>query len=309
MPNMSNKKFFVMRSWGEAMRNLSAKPQAARGEAAFGHRVSGDVLGCDLCPRFCELAPGQSGWCKTRYNKAGRLWAANHNWLNLLQFGWLESVPLAEYARGGSVVKLGSFGSNFISPGAEREQLGAETAPGRTITPGDVLGICQKLVPQGCIGAAYTYGEPLMWYEFVMQTAMLLKQFDMRNILSTAGFINPRPLAELLGYLDAVRFDFFAFDPELYRSKMRVPFDSVLRSLKMLLDSPLHIEVATPLLPGQNTEPQQIGAIAAYLAKNYSPDIPYHLIAPHKSSAPLERGQIIACAEAARKFLNRVYLS
>lgn len=291
------------------MRNLSAKSQAARGEAAFGHRLTNGVLGCDLCPRFCELAPGQRGWCGARYNKAGRLWAANHNWLTLLQFSRIESVPLAEYARGGAVLKLGSFGCNFVPPGAEREQSGTEAGPGRTILPRDILGICRNLVAQGCIGAAYTYGEPLMWYEFIMQTAMLLKQFDMRNVLATAGFVNPRPLTELVGYLDAVRFDLFSFDPHFYRRTMRVPFDAVLRSLKMLADAPLHLEVATPLLPGLNTEPMQIGAVAAYLAKNYSPDIPYHLIAPHKESAPLEQEQLMACADAAGRFLNRVYLS
>lgn len=291
------------------MRNLSAKPQAERGEAAFAHRLEDGYLGCDLCPRFCELGPGEQGWCRARYNKDGRIWAANHNWLTLLEFSHIETVPLAEFARGGAVLKLGSFGSNFVPPGGERDQFGTNAATGRTVLPQDILAICQGLVPKGCIGAAFTFGEPLMWYEFVFQTAMLLKQFDMKNVLSTAGFVNPRPLIELLGYMDAVRFDLFAFDPAFYRDKMRVPFDAILRSLKMLADAPLHLEVATPLLPGVNTEPEQIGAIAAYLAKNYSPDIPYHLIAPKKGSAMMEQEELMACANAAHRFLNRVYLS
>ncbi len=291
------------------MRNLSAKPQAAKGEAAFGHKLADGYLGCDLCPRFCELAPGTYGWCKTRYNKDGRLWAANHNWLTLLEFAYIESVPLAEYAHGGAVLKLGSFGCNFIPPGADREKLGTNAGTGRTVLPQDILGICRSLVDKGCLGAAYTFGEPLMWYEFVFQTAMLLKQFDMRNILATAGFVNPRPLTELIGYMDAVRFDLFAFDPAFYRQNMRVPFDAVLRSLKMLADAPLHLEVATPLLPGINTDPQQIGAIAAYLAKNYSAELPYHLIVPKTNPDALPQQQLMACADAAGRFLNRVYLS
>lgn len=291
------------------MRNLSAKPQADRGEAAFGHKLTDGFLGCDLCPRFCELAPGEQGWCKTRYNKDGRLWAANHNWLTVLEFSHIETVPLAEYFHGGAVLKMGSFGCNFIPPGGERESLGANAGTGRTVLPQDILAICRSLVDKGCLGAAYTFGEPLMWYEFVFQTAMLMKQFDMRNILSTAGFVNPRPLTELVGYMDAVRFDLFAFDPKFYRDKMRVPFDAVLRSLKMLSEAPLHLEVSTPLLPGVNTEPEQIGAIAAYLAKNYSPDIPYHLIVPKKGSAMMRQEELMVCAEAAHKFLNRVYLS
>lgn len=291
------------------MREVSAKPQVNKGEAAFGHRLPGGALGCDLCPRFCEISPGEKGRCGARYNKAGRLWAANYNWLTLLQFSHIESVPLAEYARGAAVLKLGSFGCNFVSPGAEREQLGTAADLGRTIHPQDIVGICRSLIKHSCIGAAFTYGEPLMWYEFVMQTAMLLKQFDMQSILATVGFINPRPLAELLPYLDAVRFDLFAFDTLFYRDTMRIPFSAVLRALKMLADAPVHLEIATPLLPGVNCEPMQIGAIAAYIAENCSPDIPYHLIAPHKDSLPLEQEQIFACADAAGRFLNRVYLS
>lgn len=291
------------------MRNFSAKPQADRGEAAFGHRLADGYLGCDLCPRFCELAPGEVGWCKTRYNRDGRLWAANHNWLTLLEFSRMETVPLAEFAPGGAVLKMGSFGCNFNPPGGERDQFGSNRGTGRTVLPQDVLAICQGLVPKGCLGAAFTFGEPLMWYEFVFQTALLLKQFDMKNILATAGFVNRRPLLELLGYMDAVRFDLFAFDPKFYRDHMRVPFDAILRSLKMLADAPLHLEVATPLLPGVNTEPEQIGAIAAYLAKNYSPNIPYHLIAPKNGSALMEQDELMACANAAHRFLNHVYLS
>lgn len=291
------------------MRNLSAKPAVTKGEAAFGHHLDGGVLGCDLCPRFCELAPGERGWCGTRYNKNNRLWASNYGWLSLLQFDRVESVPLAEYANGGTVVKLGSFGCNFIPSGGERDLLKAESVSGRVFQPRDVAGICRNLVSQGCIGAAYVYAEPLLWYEFVIQTAMLLKKCDMRNIIATVGFINPRPLQELLPYLDAARFDLFAFDPQYYRDNLKISFASVLHSLKILADSPVHLEVSTPILFGKNDDPQMIGAIAAYLAKTYNPDLPYHLVAPKKELSPDEEEKIMTCADAAGRFLNRVYLS
>ena len=108
----------------ESANQQAARPQVTKGEAAFGHRLPSGHLICDLCPRFCELAPGQRGWCQTRYNRRGRLWAANYNWLSILQFGRIESVPLVEYANGGVVLKVGSFGCNF-KPQAEREHFGA----------------------------------------------------------------------------------------------------------------------------------------------------------------------------------------
>lgn len=292
----------------ESTNQQAARPQVTKGEAAFGHRLPSGHLICDLCPRFCELAPGQRGWCQTRYNRRGRLWAANYNWLSILQFGRIESVPLVEYANGGVVLKVGSFGCNF-KPQAEREHFGAQVGSGRSFTPLDLANICRSLVKQGCIGAAYLFAEPLMWYEFVMQSAMLLKQCDMRNVLATAGFVNPRPMQELLPYLDAVRFDLFAFDSAFYRNKMQISFAEVLISLKLLANSPVHLEVATPLLPGQNDEPEDVARIAAYLAQNYGPDIPYHLLAPAGGLSPEQKEKIMCCADAAGSILHRVYLS
>jgi len=289
------------------------KPQVAKGEAAFAHRLPSGNLICDLCPRFCELAPGERGWCQTRFHKHGRLWSANYNWLSILQFGRVESVPLVEFARGGTVLKLGSFGCNFV-PQGERESFGAEVGSGRTINPRDLAGICMNLVPQGCIGAAFVYAEPLLWYEFLLQSAMLLKKCDMRVILATAGSVNLRPLQELLPYLDAVRFDLFAFDSAFYRNNMHVSFADVLLALRLLALSEVHLEVATPLLAGRNDAPEDVARIAAYLAQNYGPDIPYHLILPGGRPAleqlpPEDKERVMCCADAAGSILHRVYIS
>lgn len=288
-------------------------PQVNRGEAAFGHRLSSGNLICDLCPRFCELAPGQHGWCQTRYNRRGRLWSANHNWLSIMQFGRVESVPIVQYASGGIVLKLGSFGCNFI-PQGERDTFGAEVGSGRSITPRDLANICLNLVPQGCIGAAFVFAEPLMWYEFLLQSAMLLKKCDMQVILATAGFVNIRPLQELLPYLDAVRFDLFAFDSAFYRNNMHISFAEVLLSLRLLAQSNVHVEVATPLLEGENDSPEDVARIAAYLAQNYGSDVPYHLLLPGgrptlDKMPPPEKERIMCCADAAGSILSRVYLS
>ncbi len=291
------------------MREYSARPQVERGEAAFWHRLPEGAAGCDLCPRFCELAPGERGWCATRYNRSGRIWAANYNWLSILQFARVESIPLAEYLSGGAVLKLGSFGCNFQPPGGEREQFGAEAGSGRSIYPRDIVNICMNLAPQGLVGAAFAYAEPLLWYEFVLQTAMLLKKCDMRCIVATAGFVNPRPLTELIPYLDAARFDLFSFDPLFYRENMHIQFEPVLRSLKLLHDSPVHLEVATPVIFGKNDDPIMLAALSAYLAEAFSPELPYHLIAPQRELTEAEKERLMQCADAAGRNLHRVYLS
>lgn len=306
------------------MPNSAAKPQVTRGEAAFAHRLPGGSLVCDLCPRFCELAPGQRGWCQTRFNKGGRLWAANYNWLSILQPAGLDTIPLVNFnnnfnnnynkesragaASGALVLKLGSFGCNF-QPQAERDSIGARFGTGRSFQPRDVAKLCLDLAPRGCIGAAFTFAEPLLWYEFLLQSAMLLKHCDLKVILATVGFVNPRPLMELIPYIDAVRFDLFAFDPLFYRSRLRLSFDEVLRSLKLLANSPIHLEVATPLLSGQNDDPAAIGNLAAYLAQNCGPDQTYHLLLPPEPLDRAQREQFMRCADAASTHLKGVYLS
>lgn len=289
------------------MPNTAPKPQVTRGEAAFAHRLAGGSLVCDLCPRFCELAPGQRGWCQTRFNKGGRLWAANHNWISLLQPGSLSSVPLVNFGDG-MVLKLGSFGCNFV-PQAERDSFGAQFGTGRSFQPRDVAKLCLDLVPRGCVGAAFLFAEPLLWYEFVMQSAMLLRHCELKVILATAGFVNPRPLQELIPYIDAVRFDLFAFDPLFYRRRLRLSFEAVLRSLKLLAESSLHLEVATPLIIGENDDPEAIGRLAAYLAQNLGPEQTYHLMLPKESISKAQRERVMCCADAAGRHLKGVYIS
>ncbi len=291
------------------MQQGKVKSLALKGEVAFAQAFPDGTLGCELCPRFCRMSNGDRGWCSSRFRKNDRMWAGNHNWLSLLRLSRIETVPLAEYAGGAAVVKVGSFGCNFVPPEDGRSNQGLEAGMGRTLLPRDLAGICQMMVKQGCIGAAFVYGEPLMWYEYVMESAMLLKQCDMQSILATAGFINRRPLAELANYLDAVRFDIFSFDPAYYRDVLRMDMTVVLQSLWLLARSSVHLEVATPLLHGVNDQPEQLASIARFLGSSFGRDMPYHIVTQPGAERIFGKSHIMACLEAVSQYLDRVYLS
>lgn len=282
---------------------------ALSGEVAFAQAFPDGTLGCELCPRFCRMSNGDRGWCGSRFRKRDRMWAGNHNWLSVLKLARIEAVPLAEYAGGAAVLKVGSFGCNFVPPRDGRSDQGLDAGMGRMLLPRDVAGICRMMVKQGCIGAAFVYGEPLMWYEFVMESAMLLKQCDMKNVLATAGFVNKRPLLELANYLDAVRFDLYSFDPAYYRDVLRMDMSAVLRSLWVLAQADVHLEVATPYLTGVNDSPGQIEQIARFLGSSFGRGLPYHVIVPDNARSTVDRDKLLECLKAANAHLDNVYLS
>lgn len=285
------------------------KSLASRGEVAFAQAFPDGTLGCELCPRFCRMSNGDKGWCGSRFRKRDRMWAANHNWISVLKLARIEAVPLAEYASGATVLKLGSFGCNFRPPRDGRSDQGLEAGMGRTLVPGDVAGICRMMIEQGCIGAAYVYGEPLMWYEFVMESAMLLHQCDMKNILATGGFVNKRPLHELMPYLDAVRFDLFSFDPAYYRDVLKMDMSTVLHSLWIVANSGVHFEVATPYLRGVNDGPEEIARAAKFIGSSFGRGVPYHVIVPEDYREDVDRDKLLEALKAANQYLENVYLS
>jgi pyruvate formate lyase activating enzyme len=176
------------------------------------------------------------------------------------------------------------------------------------ISPKQLAEKAAELIPQGNIGVAFTYNEPLIGFEYVLDCAKEIHAKGLKNVLVTNGLINAEPLAELLPFIDAMNIDLKGFTPEFYE-KLHGDLDTVKNTIVTASKS-CHVEITTLIIPNENDSVQEITAIAKWIA-NIDRNIPWHIsryFPNHEYTTPAaEVSKIHALAEVSREWLNYVY--
>ncbi|MEE0844800.1 MAG: AmmeMemoRadiSam system radical SAM enzyme [Eggerthellaceae bacterium] len=234
---------------------------------------------CLLCPNACLLANGGLGRCKARFARNGRVIPAAYGKITSLALDPIEKKPLAAFMPGSYVLSLGSFGCNLSCPfcqNASIAQVGENDVDWRMATPEQVVAKALSLVSAGCVGIAYTYNEPVVNYEFVLDTAQAAHEAGLVNVLVSNGMINRLPLEALSSCIDAANIDLKGFSQDFY-DLCGGDFGCVREAISYLakLDS-FHLEVTTLLIPGFNDDSDEVGRAARWLA-SLDEDIVYHL--------------------------------
>jgi len=297
---------------------------------------AGGVL-CGLCPHGCRIAAGAAGICGVRENHGQRLLASGYGVVSSIALDPIEKKPLYLFHPGKYILSIGGFGCNLkcrfcqnheISvsysdsrPGSSCGSAGGEGAMhakgggarapgggrGRRLSPDDVARLAMQTVPDGNIGVAYTYNEPMVGYEFLHDCASLIREAGLHNVLVTNGYICPEPLEELLPFVDAMNIDLKGFSDVFYR-RVGGDLETVKRTIE-LASLHCHVEVTTLVIPGENEG--DIEGIAKWLS-SVDPDIPLHLSRffpryQYAGRSPTPRETILALREVARKHLNHVF--
>lgn len=269
------------------------------------------MVQCLLCPHVCQIPAGERGLCRVRYNQEGELLLTNYGRVTAAALDPVEKKPLKEFMPGKMVFSLGTFGCNLACGFCQNWQIAQQEAPrSEYISPAEAVEKAKKLVLYGNVGIAYTYSEPLMWYEYVLTTARLVKEAGLINILVTNGYINPKPLKELVPYIDAVNLDIKAFTEEFYQDTCRGRLEPVLDSALIFAEH-CHLEITTLLVTGLNDSIEEVRKLAQWIA-GIDKKIPLHLTRyfPNyrfeKPSTPLVTMK--RAKETAQEYLSNVYL-
>lgn len=239
------------------------------------YRRRGEWIHCLLCPHRCCLKEGQTGFCRVRKVQDGRLFSLNHGICAAACFDPTEKKPLYHFYPGREIFSLGTFGCNLSCRFCQNWQMvSSGSKNGYALTPGEVLETLLQQSPARQLGVAYTYAEPVVWYEFVLETARLLSQNGFCNVMITNGFIEEEPLGELLQYIDAMNIDVKAFRPEFYEKWCDGDKEVVLKTVEQA-QAHCHVEITYLLIPTLNDSEKEIRELSCWLAE-MDPEIPLH---------------------------------
>ena len=283
------------------------------------NKESKDII-CQLCPHYCKIVDGAVGKCGVRTNVNGTLMASSYGKVTSIALDPIEKKPLYEFYPGSTIVSIGSVGCNLHCPFCQNhsisleyknitaESLHADFQHTEYLTPETIVEVAKQSIPDKNIGIAYTYNEPLIGYEFILDCFKLIRRAGLKNVLVTNGYINPEPLKEILPYIDAMNIDIKGNKKGTYDVVGGTP-EPVKKTIELATAS-CHVEVTTLVIPGENED--EIEGIAQWLAQ-VDPKIPYHLSRffpryKYKEKNPTTIETMYKVRDVAKRYLKNVYL-
>ena len=277
-------------------------------EALYYTRLSGGRVHCRLCPLECRLKPDRRGICRSRFNADGVLNTDNFGETVTIALDPIEKKPLYHFYPAGNIVSIGANGCNLDCRHCQNWHISQEKVTTRFIDPEKLPEIAAQ---QDSIGIAYTYTEPIIWYEYILEAAPLIKKSGMVNVMVSNGFINLEPLRELLPVIDAFNIDLKGMRPGFYRRVCHGRLEPVLEAIKTIARSSAHLEITNLVIPGLNDDDDDFHKMGQFLA-SVDPSIPLHLSAYHPSykadNPPTSRDKLIRAHKIMRGYLSHVFV-
>jgi pyruvate formate lyase activating enzyme len=266
-----------------------------------------DKIKCLLCPNYCIIADGKVGRCFGRKNISGKLYAINYGEVISMSLDPIEKKPLYHFYPGSKIISVATYGCNLLCPFCQNWEISHQTVPGRYFEPKSLL---ETAMHPDSIGISYTYTEPLIWFEYLMDICPLVKKAGLQNVLVTNGMINEEPLRELLPYIDAMNIDLKSIRPEFYDGFIKGNLPTVLNTIK-ISKSACHIELTNLLIPTKNDSIDDMTELVNFVASlgrdtvlHFSRYFPhYKLNIPATPTETLSRAY-----EIAKKKLDYVYI-
>ena len=283
-------------------------------EAMYYERKENYSVQCTLCPNYCLIVPGKKGSCGVRKNIEGTLYSLNYGKISALAMDPIEKKPLYRFHPGSSILSAGSVGCNFKCPFCQNyciARLELEEVETAYVESKALVDRALDMEDKGNIGIAYTYNEPTVWYEYILETAKLAVNKGLVNVLVTNGYINSAPLEELLPYVHAMNIDLKGYTPEYYRDIIKGNLEAVKSTIE-ISSRKCHVEITTLIIPELNDSLEVIEEMAKWIS-SLSPDIPLHLsrFFPRfemKDKMPTPVKTLYDLKNISEKYLNYVYI-
>jgi len=237
---------------------------------------------CLLCPRACSIRAGKQGFCGVRKNIAGELVSVAYGHPAAVHVDPIEKKPLAEFMGGSRTFSLGTYGCNLGCSFCQNYHLsrGFYQDPPREekVTPDQIIKLA---IAQQCQSVAFTYNEPVVWAEYVMDIARLARDAGLATVLVSNGYVTKSAAEDLLPLIDAANIDMKGFSEDFYREMTGGELQDVLRVIKYFHSLDHHLELTNLVIPGKNDSPAMIDAFLNWVLMELGADLPLHFSAYH----------------------------
>ncbi|MEE9189793.1 MAG: AmmeMemoRadiSam system radical SAM enzyme [Candidatus Neomarinimicrobiota bacterium] len=250
----------------------------------------GDRVKCTLCPRYCKIPNGSHGFCYIRQNKDSSLIDTAYGKSTGFAVDPIEKKPLFHFFPGSDILSFGTIGCNLgckfcqnwqVSKVHDEKYINTFYSPDEIITRASV---------NDCIGIAYTYNDPIIFGEWVIDISSKARKTGLKNVLVTNGYITPEARKDLFQFIDAVNVDLKSFSDTFYRKLTLSRLEPVLDTLRWLVhESQTWVEITNLLIPGENDSNAEIERLTKFIAEELTSTIPLHFSAFHPDFKMLEK--------------------
>ena len=253
------------------------------------------------------IAEGKSGLCLGRKNVGGKLVAASYGEVVSIAVDPIEKKPLYHFLPGSEILSVATYGCNLRCPFCQNAEISQQVTGSRHVEPDELLALAKR---HGTPSIAYTYNEPCIWFEYLMDAGKLMHEAGIKNVLVTNGMLNPEPLAELLPLISAMNIDLKSIRPGFYREYVKGDLETVLHAIRTAAKA-CHVELTNLLIPGRNDSESEIRELVDFVA-GLGRETVLHFsryFPRHRASEPSTPAETLARAAAlAREKLDYVYL-
>jgi pyruvate formate lyase activating enzyme len=314
MPDGLSRRDFIRVAAGAGLGALALSQVAAARtfpvsdhEALAYEKLADKQVVCLLCPRECSVADGKRGYCEVRENQGGVYKSLVYGRVCTAHVDPIEKKPFFHFLPGTMAYSLATAGCNLdcqFCQNWEISQARPEDIESEYVPPAEVVARARRYE---CRSIAFTYSEPTVFYEYMLDTARAGKEAGIPGVSVTNGFIQAEPMKRLCEVLGAVKVDLKGFTEEFYRRYTLSRLKPVLDTIELVKAQGMHLELVTLLIPTLNDSEAEVRELSRWVVKNLGPDVPMHFTRfyplykmtnlPATPAATLDRAREIAASE------------
>lgn len=240
---------------------------------------------CHLCPWRCRLRHGQRGFCQAHVNRHGTLYNLSYGLISAIDISPIEQKPVRHFRPGTRVMSIGSYGCSFRCGGCHNLEISwgvtalDNMARGQStdayVSPEEMV---ETALRHHVEGIAFTYSEPAVWLEYVLDVAQLAREAGLYTVYVSNSFVTDEALVELAPFIDVLCSDIKSLDADFYQEICgKAKVDDILHSIVQSHELGIHVETRTNIIPTRNDNPEMLREIARWIRSNLGAESPWHI--------------------------------
>jgi len=247
-------------------------------EAKFYKKLDGLTVACELCHQACLIKNNSAGTCRARINVNGKLFSLVYGYPAALNVDPIEKKPLFHFQPGSLSYSLGTLGCNFKCANCQNWSLSqALKTEQKTTNLTEPEKIVSEALANECSSISYTYNEPTIFTEYALEIMKLAHEKNLKNVWVSNGYMSNQCLEKIIPYLDAINVDLKSYNEGSYLNNCGAKLQPVLKNLKTLKKSGVHLEIATLIIPGLSDDCEMLKSLTEFLAEELGTDTPWHV--------------------------------